>query len=66
MFIDEHFKPNLMEVILDFNQVIFQGAGRLVQQGQGEGHHVGGGEVHVSQCAWFKPNFSSLIRRKQF
>ena len=37
----------------------FQGAGRLVQQGQGEGHHVGSGEVHLSQCTWFKPNFFS-------
>ena len=37
----------------------FQGAGRLVQQGEGEGHHVGRGEVHFSQCTWFNPNFSS-------
>ena len=24
MFIEEYFKPNLMEVILDFDQVIFR------------------------------------------
>ena len=35
----------------------FQGAGRLVQQGEGECHHVGRGEVYFSQCTWFNPNF---------
>ena len=39
MLIDKIFKPNLMEVILDFDQDIL---GRQVQQGQGEGHHAGG------------------------
>ena len=37
----------------------FQGAGRLVQQGQGDGHHMGGGKFHLSQYTWFNLNFSS-------
>ena len=28
-------------------------AGGQVQQGHGGGHHVGGGEVHLSQCTLF-------------
>ena len=36
----------------------FQGAGRLVQQGKG--HHVGGGEVHFSQCTWLNPKLNPI------
>ena len=109
MIIDKFFKMNLMEVILDFDHIIFReqedwfnkdkvkvimlvvekfifhnahgltlifqaesngnifralifhlhNAGRLVQQGHMGGHHVGGGEVHLSQCTWYNPNFLS-------
>ena len=44
-----------------FRTLIFHlhDAGRLVQQGYMGGHHVGVGEVHLSQCICYNPIFLS-------